>query len=59
MPKIRNNAEVRAKIPSQEKRDFKKRCIDHNTTEADVIRDAVREFMRTHIAKGEKWGTEL
>lgn len=48
---------IGAEVTGDEKNTFHKRCIDHNTTMTKVIKEAMREFMRTHMPMGEKYGT--
>ena len=46
---------IGALVTTTEKREFKKRCLDHGTTASEVIRRAMRDFMATHSPKTPKY----
>lgn len=46
---------IGALVTPTEKREFRKRCLDHNTDPSKVIRKAMRDFMSTHSPKTSKY----
>lgn len=47
---------IRAMVTPAEQKEFRKRCIDYDTTVAKVVRNAMKEFMRTHLPMGKNEG---
>jgi hypothetical protein len=42
---------IRVLMTADDKREFKTRCAEYDTTESEVMRKAIRDFMTTHLPK--------
>jgi hypothetical protein len=51
----RKKENVGAMVDPDYKAIFMKRCIDHNTNMAEVVRKGIKEWLESHPAKDEKF----